>query len=97
MRESTPLDKSQSTAWKSARAIVAETLEDDWLALESVFQSTDPDTVKYRKQNLSTLLNQWNDSIIRAKNHSVQNYEPAQSGAIDWDKEFGQKVPQSAR
>jgi hypothetical protein len=73
MRESTPLDKAQAAAWKAAKNLVMDTPEEDWLALEQVFSSTDPDTVKYRKQNLSTLLNQWNDCIIRAKSkkHAV--------------------------
>jgi hypothetical protein len=72
MRESTPLDKAQTAAWKAAKAIVMDTSDEEWAALEAVFNSTDPDTVKYRKQNLSTLLNQWNDSVIRAKKTAAE-------------------------
>jgi hypothetical protein len=72
MRESTPLDKAQTAAWKAAKGIVMDTSDEEWAALEAVFNSTDPDTVKYRKQNLSTLLNQWNDSVIRAKKMAAE-------------------------
>jgi hypothetical protein len=75
MRESTPLDKSQVKAWNDAKHIVKDTIESEWLALESVYESTDPDTVKYRKQGLSTLLNNWSDSITKALAKTPQQEE----------------------
>lgn len=66
MRLTTPLDKAQVKAWNDARHIIKETTEEEWIALESVYSSTDPDTVKYRKQGLSTLFNNWTDSVTKA-------------------------------
>jgi hypothetical protein len=85
MRESTPLDRAQAVAWKSARELVMAATPQDWAALEAVFSSTDPDTVKYRKQNLSTLLNQWNDCVIRAKSTRKTDATPRKAdGSIDY-------------
>jgi hypothetical protein len=75
MRESTPLDKSQVKAWNDAKHIVKDTIESEWLALESVYESTDPDTVKYRKQGLATLFNNWTDSITKALAKTPQQEE----------------------
>jgi uncharacterized protein YdaU (DUF1376 family) len=75
MRESTPFDKSQVKAWNDARHIIKETTENEWVALESVYSSTDPDTMKYRKQGLATLFNNWSDSITKALAKTPQQEE----------------------
>lgn len=64
MRDGTPLDKSEEKAWKDARACVDATEEDEWQALEYWFSLKGE---KYRRKNLSALLNNWNGEIERAR------------------------------
>lgn len=61
-RETTVWDKKEMAALMQIR----ETLPDELDALEARYTSTDKDTVKYRRQAIDTLLNNWNSEIIRA-------------------------------
>lgn len=69
------LDKAETRAWKDAKKVVEGLAESDWDALERRYASTDPEDVKYRRQSLSALLNNLNESVTKAK--SRQRHKPA--------------------
>jgi len=71
MRESTPMDRSLTAAWKSARAVVVETLEDEWKALEARYFSSDESIARYRRRDLATLLNNWTGEIAKSKSPTI--------------------------
>jgi DNA-binding MarR family transcriptional regulator len=72
MRPGTKLDRAQRRAWAEAAALVADTSEPQWQALEAHYaaQILEKD---YRRQDLATLLNHWNGEITRAENWCRQN------------------------
>lgn len=69
MRPGTPLDRSQARAWKTARAAVAATQDNEWLEVESYYAATIPERDDYRRKDLATLLNNWSGELTRAAAH----------------------------
>jgi hypothetical protein len=69
MRPGTPLDRSQARAWKTNRAAVAATQDNEWLEVESYYASTIPERDDYRRKDLATLLNNWSGELTRAAAH----------------------------
>lgn len=83
MRESTPLDAGQSRAWKKNRAAVEATTDADWQVLEWFYRG-EGEAFRFRRQDLTQLLNNWNGEIIRAK---------AAASAAGRLAEFSEKKP----
>lgn len=67
-RPGTPLGVHEQRAWRNAKSIVEQTTEPEWLALENFHRLSEP-PILYRRQNLSTLLNNWTEEIGRALRH----------------------------
>lgn len=65
-RETTVWDGAEKRAWEHAKHAVAATSEEDWQLLEWWFAL--PGDV-FRRRDLSTLLNNWNAEIDRARAH----------------------------
>ena len=59
-------DTLWTVAEAEALAQLGEIPEADLVTLEDRYRSTDPDTVKYRRQDLDTLLNNWQKELDRA-------------------------------
>lgn len=74
IRPTTPLDSAQARAWHSNAPCVEATNEDDWKALEWWFQqpSGHGEPGQFRRTKLATLLNHWNDEIIKARNAALR-------------------------
>jgi hypothetical protein len=66
MRPATPLDRSSARAWKIAKAAVAATSDAEWSRLEAYYAAELPDKDDYRRQDLSTLLNNWSGELTKA-------------------------------
>jgi hypothetical protein len=66
MRPATPLDRSSARAWKIAKAAVAATSAAEWSRLEAYYAADLPDKDDYRRQDLSTLLNNWSGELTKA-------------------------------
>lgn len=64
-RESTPWDRSEVTAWKSAEPAVKEATEEEWVMLESFYAA--PQSQTYARTSLATTLNNWSGEIQRAR------------------------------
>jgi hypothetical protein len=69
MRPGTPLDRSLARAWKTARAAVAATTDDEWQQLESYYCAVIASRDDYRRKDLATLLNNWSTELTRAAAH----------------------------
>ena len=69
MRPGTPLDRSLGRAWKTARAAVADTTDDEWRQLESYYCDVIASRDDYRRKDLATLLNNWSTELTRAAAH----------------------------
>ncbi len=63
-RASTPWSRAELTAWKGAKAIVADSTPEEWADLEAWFALP---SAPFRRQSLSVLLNNWQAEIIRAR------------------------------
>ena len=73
MKDSTPLDSGQDRAWKKNKAAVEVTTEEQWLALEWYYGlSQEPGANVFLRQDLATLLNNFNGEVIRARAHAVK-------------------------
>jgi hypothetical protein len=66
MRPGTPLDRSSRRAWKLAAPAVAATSAAEWSRLEAYYAAELPDKDDYRRQDLSTLLNNWSGELTKA-------------------------------
>ena len=66
MRPATPLDRSSARAWKLAAPAVAATSDAEWSRLEAYYAAELPDKDDYRRQDLSTLLNNWSGELTKA-------------------------------
>jgi hypothetical protein len=66
MRPATPLDRSSARAWKIAKAAVLATSDAEWSRLEAYYAAELPDKDDYRRQDLSTLLNNWSGELTKA-------------------------------
>jgi hypothetical protein len=66
MRPATPLDRSSRRAWKLAAPAVAATSDAEWFRLEAYYAAELPDKDDYRRQDLSTLLNNWSGELTKA-------------------------------
>jgi hypothetical protein len=66
MRPATPLDRSSRRAWKLAAPAVAATSAAEWSRLEAYYAAELPDKDDYRRQDLSTLLNNWSGELTKA-------------------------------
>jgi hypothetical protein len=66
MRPATPLDRSSRRAWKLAAPAVAATSDAEWSRLEAYYAADLPDKDDYRRQDLSTLLNNWSGELTKA-------------------------------
>jgi hypothetical protein len=66
MRPATPLDRSSRRAWKLAAPAVAATSAAEWSRLEAYYAADLPDKDDYRRQDLSTLLNNWSGELTKA-------------------------------
>ena len=66
MRPATPLDRSSARAWKIAKAAVAATSAAEWSRLEAYYAAELADKDDYRRQDLSTLLNNWSGELTKA-------------------------------
>jgi hypothetical protein len=66
MRPATPLDRSTRRAWKLAAPAVTATSAAEWSRLEAYYAADLPDKDDYRRQDLSTLLNNWSGELTKA-------------------------------
>jgi hypothetical protein len=66
MRPATPLDRSSARAWKTAKVAVAATSAAEWSRLEAYYADVIPSKDDYRRQDLSTLLNNWSGELTKA-------------------------------
>jgi hypothetical protein len=66
MRPATPLDRSSRRAWKLAAPAVAATSAAEWSRLEAYYAAELADKDDYRRQDLSTLLNNWSGELTKA-------------------------------
>jgi hypothetical protein len=66
MRPGTPLDRATRRAWKLASAAVLATDPAEWFRLEAYYAADLPDKDDYRRQDLSTLLNNWSGELTKA-------------------------------
>jgi hypothetical protein len=66
MRPGTPLDRSTRRAWKLAAPAVAATSAAEWSRLEAYYADVIPSKDDYRRQDLSTLLNNWSGELTKA-------------------------------
>ena len=66
MRPATPLDRSSRRAWKLAAPAVAATSAAEWSRLEAYYADVIPSKDDYRRQDLSTLLNNWSGELTKA-------------------------------
>ncbi len=66
-RPATPLDKSESSAWETAKNTVEETTEEEWQLLEWAYSQTTGDASKWRRKDMATLLNNFRCEIDRAR------------------------------
>jgi hypothetical protein len=66
MRPATPLDRSSRRAWKLAAPAVAATSDAEWSRLEAYYAAELADKDDYRRQDLSTLLNNWSGELTKA-------------------------------
>jgi hypothetical protein len=66
MRPATPLDRSTRRAWKLAAPAVTATSAAEWSRLEAYYAAELPDKDDYRRQDLSTLLNNWSGELTKA-------------------------------
>lgn len=64
-RPETPLTAAESRAFKKNRPAIEATTEDEWVALENFYSA--PQKQTFARRDLSTLLNNWNGEIDRAK------------------------------
>ena len=81
-RESTPWDKSELAAWKTAQAVVAATTEDEWTLLEAFYAA--PQDKTYARKSLATTLNNWAGEISRAREWAKRNQAGWQPPAGDF-------------
>jgi hypothetical protein len=65
-RVSTPWTKGELTAWKTAKAILADATEQEWADLAAWF-TLPAERAAYRRNGFAALLNNWQDEIIRAR------------------------------
>jgi hypothetical protein len=66
MRPATPLDRSSRRAWKLAAPAVTATSDAEWSRLEAYYAADLADKDDYRRQDLSTLLNNWSGELTKA-------------------------------
>ena len=66
MRPATPLDRSSRRAWKLAAPAVLATSDAEWSRLEAYYAAELADKDDYRRQDLSTLLNNWSGELTKA-------------------------------
>lgn len=96
-RESTAWDKSEVTAWKSAKPVVEQTSEEDFQILEKFYALPQKET--YARKSLAVLLNNWNGEVQRAKEWfrgnellpstgSITEYDPFSTAIADLKREF---------
>lgn len=69
IRTSTPLDAGEDRAWKKNKGAVVATAEEDWRLLRWWFSQPngEGEVAQYRRTQLSTLLNNWNAEIEKAR------------------------------
>lgn len=70
-RATTPWDKAEIAAWKSAQPVVAATTEEEWLLLEAFY--AEPQEKTYARKSLATTLNNWSGEISRAREWAKRN------------------------
>ena len=63
-RPSTPLDKAETSAWKSAKAVIEELTDFEWTKLEAFYAAPQRET--YRRKTLATLLNNLSGEVENA-------------------------------
>ena len=63
-RPSTPYDKSETSAWRSAKSVVEELTEFEWTKLETFYAAPQRET--YRRKSLATLLNNISGEVENA-------------------------------
>ena len=67
IQPTTPLDASASRAWEKNKKSAAALSEEDWRALEWAYRQKDGDAYKFRRKDLSTLLNNILAEVLRAR------------------------------
>jgi DNA-binding MarR family transcriptional regulator len=92
MRPGTKFDVGQSKAWAKAAALVADTSEPHWRALEAYYAAEISGT-DFRRRDLATLLNNWNGEITRAEDwcrrtgHTFEQESPRVSAPpAEWEQ-----------
>ncbi len=85
-RSATPLDNSERIAWEKAKKVVAATSPEEWTLLEWVYQQTTGDASQYRRQDMATLLNNWNCEIDRARNWKDGGQAKQQQKFLSFDE-----------
>jgi len=71
-RDTTPLDRAEQTAWKTAKPLVLATSEAEWLDLRTFYAAKMPKANDYRRRNLATLLNNWSGELSKARAWATQ-------------------------
>ena len=70
-RPSTPYDKSETSAWRSAKAVVEELTDFEWTKLEAFYAAPQRET--YRRKSLATLLNNLSGEVENALQWKPKN------------------------
>ena len=67
IQPSTPLDSSATRAWEKNKKSAAALTEEDWQALEWAYRQREGTAYKFRRKDLSTLLNNILAEVLRAR------------------------------
>ncbi len=68
-RMATPMSSSEVRAWRTARAVVEDTTEEDWQILEWWYGLP---SAPYRKTDFAALLNNWHAEIEKARRNQQE-------------------------
>ena len=91
IRPTTQLDKVEAKAWLTASAIVTDTADDDWTALQTFYAA--PQKQTYARKGLAQLLNNWGGEITRAHCWVKESKSPKVSGgAVPWQRTSGNEI-----
>jgi len=72
-----PLDKSESQAWRDSCDLVGNTTENQWQMLEWHFRQRDDASIKFRHRSVTSLLHKWHAALAQAERVATEDgYDP---------------------
>lgn len=93
-RPTTPLDPSETRAWRKVAHVIEATTEPEWQTLEAYYAADIAPRDDIRRRDLATLLNNWSGELTRAAAWSErvgwhpENSEKKEKGAGEPDEEI---------